>query len=333
MGVFRVRVMGARVCRAVPGAHRFVAESPFVASVKGLVHETGGGTYVVALDSGGTIQASLRGRLKQERRTGSRVVVGDRVVVSGSADTWTIEEVESRTTELVRRGRGRAAKILAANLDRVFVIVALKAPAATTQLIDRLLVLVESSGVRPVLVLNKVDLEGGAAAADALRPLYEGIGYEVVVASAETGAGVSELHASMCSGLSAFIGPSGVGKSTLLNRIDPALELRTGVLSRKTGTGRHTTVGSRLIPLECGGLVADTPGFGDVGLWAVDAEAVPECFPEFSELAGNCYFRGCTHLHEPDCGVRMALEAGAVVKSRYESYVALRAEADEAPRY
>jgi ribosome biogenesis GTPase len=258
-------------------------------------------------------------------------VIGDRVTLSDASGT--IEEVEARRTELVRKGRARAPKILAANLDRVFVIVALRDPAATTQLIDRLLVLVESSGIRPTLVLNKADLEGASAAAEALEALYGGIGYTVLVASAASGVGVARLHEEVCSGLSAFIGPSGVGKSTLLNAIDPALDLRTGVLSRKTGTGRHTTVGSRLITLQCGGLVADTPGFGDVGLWSVEPEAVADCFPEFRAYRDGCRFRGCTHLHEPECAVRDALEEGTIRRSRYESYATLRGEADDAPRY
>jgi ribosome biogenesis GTPase / thiamine phosphate phosphatase len=298
---------------------------------RGVVHETGGGVYVVLLDDGQRVAASIRGRLKQEARTGSRVVIGDRVTVSPSDDTWTIEAVEERSTELVRRGRSaRVPKILAANLDRVFVVVALREPVATTRLIDRLLVLVEASGMHPLIVLNKVDLQGAREAADELRPVYESVGYRVLVASAESGEGLPELHEEMCSGSSAFIGPSGAGKSTLLNAIDPALDLRTGELSRKTGTGRHTTVGSRLIVLECGGVVADTPGFGDVGLWSVPPEEVAGCFPEFAEVPVPCRFRGCTHLHEPDCGVRGALNAGAIPVSRYESYRTLRAEAEEA---
>jgi len=298
----------------------------------GTVRETGGGVYVVALDGGEVSEASLRGRIKQQARTGGRVVIGDRVGVSRADGDWTIEEVEARRTELVRRGRGRSAKILVANLDRIFVIVSLREPRASTQLVDRLLVLVESSGMQPTLVLNKVDLEGTLQIAESYAELYRSVGYEVLLASAETRTGIEELSARVCSGTSAFIGPSGVGKSTLLNVIAPELELRTGALSRKTGTGRHTTVGSRLIPLLCGGLVADTPGFGDVGLWALPPENVAACFPEFEAHLDGCRFRGCTHLHEPDCAVREALAAGQIPESRYESYVRLREEAVEAAK-
>lgn len=298
--------------------------------LRGVVHETGGGNYSIVLEDGRRIDASLRGRLKRQERTGLRVVIGDRVRVEEGTSAWTIEEVADRDTELVRRGRGRSAKILAANLDRVFVIVALRDPTATPQLIDRLLVLVEASGMHPVLVLNKVDLEETHDLARSYLDLYERVGYSVLVTSAESKDGLADLHDEMCSGSSAFIGPSGVGKSSLLNAIDPALGLRTGELSRKTGTGRHTTVGSRMIPLACGGLVADTPGFGDVGLWAVQPGDVGLGFPEILAREPECRFRGCAHLAEPDCAVRTAVEEGEIADSRYESYRVLREEAASA---
>jgi ribosome biogenesis GTPase len=289
--------------------------------------------YTVVLEDGQRVDASIRGRLKQQQRTGSRVVIGDRVEIRLDGEIATIESVSDRHTELVRRGRGRAAKILAANLDRVFVVIALREPRGSTQLIDRMLVLVEASGMHPLLVLNKADLEETETDADAWADLYRSVGYRVFVTSAESALGISELHGELCGGISALIGPSGAGKSSLLNVVDPGLKLRTGVLSRKTGTGRHTTVGSRLITLECGGLVADTPGFGDVGLWSIDPEAVGSCFPEFAALSEHCRFRGCTHLHEPGCAVREALEAGGIAVSRYESYGQLRREAEEQEEY
>lgn len=300
----------------------------------GTVHGSGGGVYSVFLDDGRTVAASLRGRIKKEIRTGSRVVIGDRVTVSWTGDACTIDSVEDRVTELVRRGRGRRApKILAANLDRVFTIVALRAPAATVELIDRMLVLVESSGMHPILILNKLDLEGAPAASASLTELYESVGYRVLSSSAVSGEGLDAVLADVCDGSSAFIGPSGVGKSSLLNALDPSLELQIGALSRKTGTGRHTTVGSRLIRMACGGLVADTPGFGDVGLWAVAPENVAACFPEFARYSATCRFRACTHLHEPECGVQAAVARDEVLESRYSSYRTLRAEAEEMSGY
>lgn len=302
--------------------------------VRGTVRSQAGGTYRVALEDGREVEASIRGRLKRGRASKLRVVIGDRVSIGGDGETWTVEELLPRDNLLVRRGRGgREAKVLAANLDRVLVVVSVREPAATPQLIDRLFALVEACGVHPVLVLNKVDLDDGHDAAASLARVYASIGYRVIETSAERRTGVDALRTEMCAGTCALIGPSGVGKSSLLNAVEPGLALRTASVSTKTGTGRHTTVGSKLIPLECGGFVADTPGFGDVGLWQVDPETVADCFVEFPAIASQCRFRACTHLHEPDCRVRQAVEDGDVAASRYESYRVLREEAGAGDRW
>lgn len=300
----------------------------------GVVHGTTGGVYTVRLDEGRTVDASIRGRLKMEVRRGDRVVIGDRVRLAAADDGgWTVEEVEPRTTEMVRRGpAGRKPKVVAANLDRVFVVVAAREPDIRAELVDRLLGVAEAAEMEATLVVNKVDLDGGAAVAEELVAVYEPIGYSVLPVSATSGEGVSALAERICAGASAFVGPSGAGKSTLLNAVDPELGLRTGALSRKTGRGRHTTVSSRLIPLSCGGLVADTPGFSDVGVWGVEPGQVASLFPEIEALDDECRFRGCAHVHEPDCAVRAAVTEGAIATSRYESYLHIRAEAEEAAR-
>lgn len=282
------------------------------------------------LEDGRTVQATLRGRLKQE---GGSVVIGDRVAVAEAGGAWVIESVAPRRSALVRRSRGgRAPKVLAANLDRVFAVVALVEPPTSPEAIDRLLVMIEGSGMHPLLVLNKVDLPGAREVAHELTPLYQGLGYRAFVVSALSREGIEQLRAETADGTSALVGPSGVGKSSLLNALDPALGLRTGELSAKTGRGRHTTVSSRLIALEGGGYVADTPGFGEVALWGVAPDDVAGCFPEVAGFAEACRFRACTHRHEPDCAVLAALAEGRIAASRYRSYARIRSEAEEAAR-
>lgn len=296
--------------------------------VDGTVYATGGGVYHVRLDDGSDVDAALRGRLKTERRTGDKVVIGDRVGLIRSDEAWIVERVEERASEMVRRGQGgRKAKVVAANLDSVLVVIAARDPDPTPELVDRLLAVVEASGLHPVLVVNKVDLAGGVQRAEELERTYGPIGYRVLPVSAQTGEGMPAFREAVCAGIAALVGPSGAGKSSLLNALDPELDLATGLLSSKTGRGRHTTVNSRLIPLSCGGVVADTPGFGDVGLWEIAPEDVEHCFPEVAARAGGCRFRGCAHVHEPDCAVLAAVERGDIARSRYGSYLALRGEA------
>ena len=299
--------------------------------LSGTVVEMGGGVYRVALDDDRVVDASLRGRLKQDARTGDRVVIGDRVRVGGGGEEgWTIEEVEPRRTEIARRAPGgRKAKVVAANVDRLVAVVAAADPEPRPETVDRLLVIAEANDVEPVLVVNKVDVAGGRETAGRMVGLYGGLGYRVLPTSAAASEGLDALGDVLCSGTSALVGPSGVGKSSLLNALQPGLGLRIGELSARRRSGRHTTVSARLIPLECGGRVADTPGFSDVGLWDVDPAELDLCFPEMVHLREGCRFRACTHVHEPGCAVREAV--GAEVDSeRYASYRVLREEAEEA---
>ncbi len=294
----------------------------------GLVQQTRGGVYSILLDEGGRLEASLRGRLKQEARVGDRVVIGDRVTLERGEDgSFTIEEVLPRERQLVRCGPSGRAKVVAANLDRLLVVIAAAEPDPHPELIDRLLVIGEDADMEPWLVINKMDLPEAHRIAAPLADLYREVGYGVTLVSALGDEGIEEIRELLCSGSVALIGPSGAGKSTILNRAQPNLELRTGELSHKKRTGRHTTVSARLILLECGGLVADTPGFGDVGLWEVRPDELDQCFPEFRRRIGRCRFRGCRHDHEPSCAVKEAVAADEIPKSRYQSYLRLLGEA------
>ena len=297
----------------------------------GTVFEVVGGVYQVQLDDGPLVQASIRGRLKHSSDPEDRVVIGDRVRLDGPDESLTVEERLDRTSRLIRAGVGkRRPKVMAANLDRLIVVVSADRPAPRTEIVDRMLALGEWGGLAGVVVINKCDLPGTAEITADLRALYEGVGYDVLETSAETDRGIEPFRDLLCSGSSVLVGPSGVGKSTLIRRAQPGLDIRIGDVSERTGGGRHTTVSSRIIPLECGGLVADTPGFGEAGLWGLEPADVGHLFPEMRPLIPECRFRECTHVHEPDCSVREALADGRIDPRRYGSYVIFFEAAAEA---
>ena len=313
--------------------------------MNGLVRTTAGGTYEVELHQGDVVDAVLRGRLKREARTGDAVVVGDRVEVDRQEDGgWTIERVLPRRTELARRAPrkgGHRAKVLVANADQILAVFAVARPTPRLRMLDRFLVLAEANDLEAVVVANKADLRDPAPAASAgvdpataratLEQLehYRAIGYTVLNTSAATGMGIEELRSLLLGRVTVLAGPSGVGKSSLLNALEPGLGLRVGRVSEAVGKGRHTTVSSRLIPLEVGGYVADTPGIRELGLWGIEPGELDLLFPEFRPFLDDCRFRGsCSHTHEPGCAVTAAAEAGTVSSARLESYRTLLAGDD-----
>jgi ribosome biogenesis GTPase len=298
-----------------------------VTMVDGLVLRARSGFYTIATDDGDVVEARLRGKVKRDRQTSDLAVIGDRVTVERLPDgTGAIAAVVPRERRFSRRQPGPRGTwredVMVANPDLVAMVFAVDRPPPNPRLIDRFLVVAEYNEVPALLVANKVDLLPREAAEAIFGP-YERIGYDVVYASARAGIGVEDLRERLAGRLSIVTGPSGVGKSTLLNALQPGLQLATGEVSAvESGKGKHTTTHAELLPLEGprGGHVADTPGIRELGLFEIPATELAWCFPEFRDHLGSCAFNDCTHLHEPRCGLRAAVERGDVSEARYDSY-------------
>lgn len=292
----------------------------------GLVLRARSGFYTIATDEGDLVEARLRGRVKKERQNSDLAVIGDRVRIERLPDgTAVIEAVEPRVRRFSRRQPGPRGSwredVMVANPDLVVAVFAADRPPPNPRLIDRFLVVTEYNEVPVLLVANKVDLDVDAARA--VFGVYERIGYDVLYTAAKAGIGVEALRDRLAGRLSIVTGPSGVGKSTLLNALQPGLQLATGeVSSVLEGKGRHTTTHAELLALEGprGGYVADTPGIRELGLWEIPPAELAWCFPEFRDHLGRCAFNDCRHLHEPRCTLRAAVGRGLVSEERYDSY-------------
>jgi ribosome biogenesis GTPase len=289
----------------------------------GTVLRARSGFYTVQTDAG-LVECQLRGRIKRERRATDLAVIGDRVELTRLDDaTGVIESVEPRESRFSRRQPGPRGSwkedVLVANLDQVLVVFACADPLPNPRLVDRFLVVAETNEIEAVIVVNKVDLCGTDAARAAFAE-YERLGYPVHLVSARERIGVDGLRQRLRGRISVVTGPSGVGKSTLLNVLQPGLQLGTGEVSTALHKGRHTTTVAELLPVAEGGYVADTPGLRELALWEVAPSELAWAFPEFRAHLGGCAFNDCRHLDEPRCAVRAALAAGEIAEQRYDSY-------------
>ena len=271
----------------------------------------------------------VRGRLKKERLYTDLVATGDWVLWQPTRPgRGVIEEVLPRETKLsrLRPGPGQTPfeHVIVANPDQAVFIFAVREPEPHLRMLDRLLVIAENNDLPAVVCANKVDLLGlgdeAVRQARCMFGLYEEVGYPVVYTSARTGRGIDELRERLHDQLSVLSGPSGVGKTSLLNAVQPHLGLDTRQVSEATGKGRHTTVGVRLWPLDEGGYVADTPGLREAGLWDIEPEELAWHFREFRPYLADCRFSSCIHTHEPGCAVKAAVQAGEISQERYDSY-------------
>jgi len=296
-------------------------------SLHGLIIRAQSGFFTVET-SEGLFVCQLRGRLKRGPRTGDLAAIGDRVRITVLEDgSGMIEEIEEREQAIVRldpRPQGEYQQILLANADQAVFVFACARPQPRLRMLDRFLVIAEKQEIPAVIVANKVDLVGQEEA-KSIFGLYTELGYPVIYTSAKTGQGVEELRDVLTGKISALAGPSGVGKSSLLNAMQPGLGLEVEEVSQAMNKGVHTTVVRQLFPLAGGGYVADTPGWKSLALWDTEPEEIDGYFPELRELVPYCQFSDCTHTHEPGCAVLEAMERGEVYPERYDSYLRLRA--------
>jgi ribosome biogenesis GTPase len=342
--------MGISICPA-NGAHciqTFREQSELTDElIPGLVVKSQSGFFTVETPQG-PIKSTVRGHLLELRLSTDLVAIGDHVHISLvevlENDTVTqrgvIERVEARVRAFIRQAPspgGRTSRdvpdreqVIIANTDQVVFVFACAKPAPSFRMLDRFLVIADHAQIPVVICANKVDLiDKRTDDGYELFKLYESFGYPVIFASATAGAGVARLKKTLAGKTSALTGPSGVGKSSLLNSIQPGLGLAVSTVSHATGEGRHTTVAPELHALKGGGYVADTPGIRMIGLYNIEPSEIDGYFRDILPYVRECRFKDCTHQQEPGCAVLAAVEAGDIYYERYLSYLRLREEAED----
>lgn len=278
------------------------------------------GFYYVQ-DLTGIMECKARGKFKKQ---GMVPMVGDRVLFSKVHGS--IEEILPRTSQLIRPP--------VSNVDQAVIVFAVKFPDPNLVLLDKMTVLAVKEGLEVVLVFNKVDLDDDAQQiSQKMEYIYGPTGFTIITTCSINGYHMEDLKARLQDRVSVFAGPSGVGKSSLLNAIEPGLALKTGAVSEKIQRGKHTTRHSELLELESGGFVVDTPGFTSLELKDLEPDLLSSCFPDLEHYPGACRFDDCLHLEEPDCRIREAVGEGRICASRYDSYLHILNEIKQYRRY
>lgn len=298
----------------------------------GTVVRNTGSSYIVRTDDGQMVECRVKGNFRLKGiRTTNPVAVGDGVTVREDGE-W-ITAIDPRRNYIIRKASNlsKQSHILAANIDVALLVVTVARPETSTTFIDRFLASAEAYSVPVVIVFNKTDdlSPEERETVDYLTLLYTHIGYDVLHISATQGSGIETLKTRMAGKVTLLAGHSGVGKSTLINRLIPGLNVRTAEISEAHGTGMHTTTFSALYDLPEGGSVIDIPGIKGFGTFDMEPEEIAHYFREIFDIGRQCRFDNCTHTHEPGCAVLQAIEAHQIAPSRYQSYLSMLNDKDE----
>ena len=298
--------------------------------MKGIVIKSTGSWYTVMTEDKKVCNCRLKGQFRIHGiRSTNPVAVGDRVEFKWEGDDGDgiITAIEPRTNYIVRRSinLSKAAHIIASNIDRLYIVASIMLPRTSTGFIDRLLVTAEAYHIPAALIFNKIDIYTAEAdnRCNELMELYSSLGYPSYAVSALEGTGIENLRLVLRDKVNLFSGHSGVGKSALINALDPLLTIKTGEISSYHNKGMHTTTFAEMHPLSFGGYMIDTPGIKEFGLVHFGSQEISERFPEFRELLPHCRYHNCTHNHEPGCAVKDALDEGRINAGRYHNYLGL----------
>ena len=304
--------------------------------MQGVVIKSTGSWYIVKTDDGELLNCRIRGKFRmQDIKSTNPIVVGDKVLLSQEEDSFLIDELFDRKNIIVRKSvnLSKQTHILASNIDQAILVVTMQSPQTSTGFIDRFLVSAQAYGVDVVILFNKTDLYDKATLAllEERRSIYEKIGYRCLSKSTLND-DLSDIKELMKGKVNVISGHSGVGKSTLLNSIQPNLNITTQEISEQHQQGQHTTTFSEMYDLDFGASIIDTPGVRGFGLIEMDKYELGDYFVEFFKLKSDCKFNNCLHINEPKCAVKLALENGEIAPSRYKNYLNMLEQDEESFR-